>query len=83
MADPEHESAIAPLTSFTVAPGRTLETDAGSRREGDTVMLDPGEGRRLQALGFLLNADGSRPLALDGGPPVNVENGAVIPPRGV
>lgn len=57
---------------YTVAPGRTITTDDGHKKPGDTVTLSADEAKRLRDLGFILGDDGTRALP-SGGPTVNAD----------
>lgn len=65
-------------TTFTVAPGRTIEgADETIYMPGDEIALGAADAERFLALGFILDQDGSRVL-LTNGPATDVEDGVQI-----
>lgn len=71
MASKANASATA-YGEYTVAPGRTITTDDGNKKPGETVTLSDADAERLRELGFILGDDGTRALP-SGGPTVNAD----------
>ncbi len=69
----------AKQSTYTVAPGRTVITDAGEQGPGSKITLDTDEAARLTARGFLLDESGAVAVSVSG-PAVNVVDGVQVSP---
>lgn len=70
-------AADATAGTYTVAPGRHVSDADGSHGPGESCKLDEKDAKRMLALGFILDTDGTIVVRADG-PAVNVEDGVQI-----
>jgi hypothetical protein len=64
---PTADAAAQETDIYTVARGRTVVTDDGSKGQGEDVILNLAEAKRLMGLGFIVDPD-AEPVQEANGP---------------